>query len=382
MTALLEALERYGSVPGGRRTTVEASHQELAGKALDPRTLGLHPAERYAQPGFALQPFAPDRRYRWVWGWSFARGEPLLVPERCAYYGLPPSDSDPGFGYEISNGCALGGCLAEAILYGILEVAERDAFLLTWYARLPAPRIDLAGTADRAVPLLAATIQAETGYQLHLFDTTVEQGIPCVWALGTNPDPADGRPALVCAAGAHPDRERAIRAALSELAPAIVDLADRYAAPGQSERARAMVVDPELVREMADHALLYADPHAAARLDFLAGSPAVRPVDRVGRADRGGFASDDLSEQLQEAVRRYTAHGLDVIVVDQTAPEHRAGGLHCVKVLIPGTLPMTFGHAYRRVVGLPRLHQVPQRLGYRRDPLPPAAVNPHPHPFP
>ena len=85
---------------------------------------------------------------------------------------------------------------------------------------------------------------------------------------------------------------------------------------------------------------------------------------------------------MTEVLRRLSSHGLDVVVVDQTTPEHRAGGLHCVKVIVPGTLPMTFGHANRRVHGLPRLFAVPALLGYRLQSLAPQDVNPHPHPFP
>lgn len=380
LIALLEALERYGCTPGGRRTTVTASYQEVRDDALDPRTLGLYPPERYDLPGFHYRPFRPDHPYRWVWGWSFHRQRPVLVPEQYAYYGVPHGD-DHGFVYEISNGCALGGSLEEAILYGLLEIAERDAFLLTWYARLPAARIDLDSAADPTIPLLAAAMRAETGYEVHLFDTTTEVGIPCAWSMAVNPR-SDGRPALTCAAGAHPDPKQAVRNALAELGPGIAGLAQRYSDPAEAQRAREMVEDPALVRTMQDHALLYADPAAAARLDFLLDSPATRAVAEIGRPDRGGFAVDDLRDNLLEAVSRFTEQGMDVVVVDQTTPEHRAGGFACVKVVVPGALPMTFGHQYRRVDGLPRLYRVPHQLGYRRRPLTPDEVNPHPHPFP
>lgn len=381
LTALLEGLERYASAPSARRTAVTASYQELGDRALDPRTLGLHPAHHYQLPGFRYRRFGPDRPYRWVWGWSFTRAEPILVPECYAYYNAHQHDQvGPPFAYEVSNGCALGGCLEEAILYGILEVAERDAFLLTWYARLPAARIDLSGFDDREPALLAATIRAATGYRVVLFDITMEQGIPGVWATATNPDPDDGRPALVCAAGAHPDPRQAVRSALRELGPITSFQLQRY--PAAAERARRMAADPDQVVRMDDHSLLYGDPEAARRLDFLLDGGMVRPLREVGRAERGGFASDDLRDHVQEAVGRYVASQLDVIVVDQTAAEHRAGGLRCVKVIIPGALPMTFGHRYRRVDGLPRLQHIPWRLGYRDRPLPLSQINPHPHPFP
>ena len=72
----------------------------------------------------------------WVWGYSFLQERPILVPELLAYYSLSCGE---GFVYETSNGCALGGSLEEAIFHAIMEVVERDSFLLTWYARLPSP---------------------------------------------------------------------------------------------------------------------------------------------------------------------------------------------------------------------------------------------------
>jgi ribosomal protein S12 methylthiotransferase accessory factor len=73
---------------------------------------------------------------------------------------------------------------------------------------------------------------------------------------------------------------------------------------------------------------------------------------------------------------------LEVIVVDQTTPEVKRMGLHCVKVIIPGMLPMTFGYHLTRLDGLERVLRVPMELGYARKPLTREQLNPHPHPFP
>jgi len=61
--------------------------------------------------------------------------------------------------------------------------------------------------------------------------------------------------------------------------------------------------------------------------------------------------------------------------VQQTTDEHRAGGFDCVKVVVPGTLPMTFGHSLRRTDGIPRILDVPVTLGYRDRPLQPFEIN-------
>ncbi|WP_329518678.1 TOMM precursor leader peptide-binding protein [Spirillospora sp. NBC_01491] len=383
--AMLEALERHGGMePGGRRTVVRGTYAELRDQALDPRELGLYPTERHRSAGFRYEPFEVDQKYNWVWGHSFQRRGPILVPEAYAYYRLHRTEGERApFVYEISNGCALGACREEAILHGILEVAERDAFLMTWYARMAAPRIDLSSAGRRVVPLIVEAMRAETGYEVMAFDISVEQRIPCVWAMAVDPSDDAQRPKAVCAAGSHLDPETAAENALSELGSILPDLMRRY--PDQQEQARRMVDAPSLVTEMSHHSLLYGTREAFSRLDHLVSSPrTVRFADMPGRGAGPGeaFRNADLSDDLRELAGRYLCEGLDVIVVDQSTPEHRARDLSCVKVIVPGTLPMTFGHDLRRVDGLPRLHEVPRRLGYRDRRLSPRDVNPHPHPFP
>ncbi|MEU2665141.1 TOMM precursor leader peptide-binding protein [Micromonospora sp. DT46] len=378
-TALLEALERFSAVPGDRRSVTVGSYHDLADRALDPRTLGLHPAEAYAEPDVVFEPFDPDRAYRWTWGWSFLRQSPLLVPETLAYYGNYPHGPDGhGFVYEISNGCALGSSLEEAVLYGTLEVAERDAFLLAWYARLPLPEMDL-GTLDVEAALQVASLRAETGYRIRLFDMTAEQGIPAVWALATAPAGSAGA-ALVCTAGAHVSGERATRAALAELGGTLIGAVRQSADPDVLARAARMVDDPSAVREMEDHQVLYYDPRAASRLSFLTGRTPTRGLGAVG-VDTGDFDHDDIGALTRAVVDRYVRLGMDVVVFDQTPEELRHTGLHAAKVLVPGTLSMTFGHRYRRT-DLPRLREARRRWGLTDKLLADADINPHPHPFP
>jgi ribosomal protein S12 methylthiotransferase accessory factor len=377
LTAVTEALERLaGSRPRGRRTTVRAAYVDVAEQALDPRTLGLYPDSWYDQPGFRFIRFQPERETWWVWGYSFARAEPVLVPQTIAYYGAGRKD-DPGFAYECSNGCALGGCLQEAILHGLLEITERDAFLMTWYTRMPAPKVDLHSAHDRRIPLTAELINQRHGYQVMAFATTLEHRIPAFWTMAIDRVGAPDRPRAMCGAAAHPDPERALRCALHELGTGVAGLHKRY----NPDTAAHLLTEPDLVREMDDHSMLYGHPDAYQRLRFLPTDGPTRPLSHF--ADQWAWPPyDDLGEDLAELVNRYLATGLDVIAVDTTSPEHRTGGFACAKVIIPGTLPMTFGHRYRRTHDLPRLVTVPRLLGLRTTNLRPEDLNPFPHPFP
>ncbi|MGY6020851.1 TOMM precursor leader peptide-binding protein [Streptomyces spinosirectus] len=375
LTAILEALERYGGVaPGGLQTSVRGTFHELGPHAVHPDVFGRHPGESYDDPSFRYRRFDPDRRLWWVWAHSFATGSARLVPEALAYYYCHRlRGDDPVSYYEVSNGCALGSSWEEATLHGLMETVERDAFLCTWYTRTVPPTIDLDSCHDPRVPLQAGAISSSTGYRVHAFDITTDYGIPAVWVMAAHPDRKG--PALLCTAGAGLDPERALLNALNELGPILSDVIRRY--PAEEERAAQMVRDPHSVVTMPDHSALYAHPEAAHRLDFLFGGPTIG-VDEVGGPDRLRPDRDDLTADLRAAAERVG----EVLVVDQTTPEHRAGGFTCVKVLVPGAVPMTFGYRNRRIDGLPRLLNLPRRLGRLDADLTRAQLNPDPHPFP
>jgi ribosomal protein S12 methylthiotransferase accessory factor len=141
-----------------------------------------------------------------------------------------------------------------------------------------------------------------------------------------------------------------------------------------------MLLDSLSVETMDQHAALYAHPAARPRADFLSGGGPGVTLESVA-AQAAWRSSDDLSADLDELVGRYLATGLDVIAVDTTSTEQAAGRFASAKVIVPGTLPMTFGHRFRRTTGLPRLHTVPRLLGFRDRDTPLDELNPFPHPF-
>ncbi|MFD8698799.1 TOMM precursor leader peptide-binding protein [Kitasatospora purpeofusca] len=383
--ALFEAVERLaGMRPLGRRTALRASYAELAaergsGGVLDPVRLGLpDPGDH---PARTTVPFTPELVLDWVHGWSLTHDRPVAVPEHLAYWD-PPGRDRPRIAHESSNGCGLGNSPEEAALYGLFEIAERDAFLLAWYARTPLPAVALpvddpetAALADRAELL---------GYRLTLLDATNDLGVPALLALcryrGTHPD----APRTFLAAGAHHDPRTAIRSAVAEVVTNVQDEPRRPTTDGGARdrrRLRAMLERPELVLVLDDHVGLNTLPEAQPRLDFLFTGPP--PVPWQQRWPGAPAPVVDLTALLARTVRRLAGQGLEVVVVRQDEPGVRDRlGLHCAKVIVPGTLPMTFGEANRRTRGLPRLLEVPYRLGRTPHPLRHDRLPLHPHPFP
>lgn len=386
--ALFESAERYaGMRPTGRRTALRASFAALGpDRAVDPERLGLPDPADHGHPASRTVPYAPDLELDWVHGWSLTRRRVTAVPEHVAYWDVqadaPAADRRPRVVYESSNGCGLGNSPEEAALYGLFEVAERDAFLMAWYAATPLRRVepppddlDTALLADRA---------ALAGYRLVLLDATNDFGIPAVVAVcryrGSHPD----APRMFLAAGAHHDPRAAIRSAVAEVVTNVLEAPQRSLAEGRPrdpERLRPMLHRPELVVTLDDHVGLNTLPEAGPRLEFLFADTPCVPVSEAwpGAPEPVG----DLSALLRATVERLSRAGLEVIAVDQSEPGLRDGlGLHCVKVVVPGALPMTFGHVNRRTRGLSRLLEVPHRLGRTRRPLRHEDLALHPHPFP
>ena len=375
LTAILEGLERHcGLEPRGKRTAIRDSYRNVEEHALDPLKVGVHTEEQYAMPGFPFEKFDPDREMDWVWGYSLMEERPILVPELLAYYSLGCGSA--GFVYETSNGCALGGSREEAIFYGIMEVVERDSFLMTWYAELGLPRLDPLTSEDEELQLMIERMRAVAGYDLHLYNSTMEHGIPSVFAMAKNRK--DKGLNLILAAGAHLDPVRAAKSAIQELAGMMLNLDEKL--EKNKANYEKMLYDDSLVRQMDDHGMLYGLSQAEERFTFL------QDDSRNLRSFQEEFdwrsEHTDLTDDLKEILERFRSRNLDVIVVDQTAPELEKNGLHCVKVLIPGMLPMTFGHHLTRLTGLERVLNVPAELGYRDRPLTFDELNQKPHPFP
>ncbi|KFM99206.1 bacteriocin biosynthesis protein SagD [Bacillus clarus] len=373
-TAILEGLERYcGISPRGKKTNVHGSYRQFDDIALNPLTLGVHTNEHYNQEGFPFQQFDPDQPQNWVWGYSLSENRPLLVPESIAYYSLGHREA---FVYETSNGCAIGGSLEEAIFHGILEIIERDSFLLTWYAKLPLPRLDLDSAEDTELQLMIERLRTITGYELHVFNATMEHGIPSIWAIAKNTK-QDGIN-LVCAGGAHLEPIRAVKSAIHELAGMLLIMDEDL--EKNREKYENCLQDPYLVTQMEDHSMLYSLKEAEDRLDFLFHDDL--PVQTFQEMNTLRSFDMDLTIDLHHLLDRLHRSGLEVIIIDQTLPLIQKNGLSCVKVLIPGMLPMTFGHHLTRTTGLQRVLTVPMTLGYTNEPLTVEQLNPHPHPFP
>lgn len=366
--AILEGVERYSGVePRGFRPSVRTSFSKLLDLAPDPRRFGLHSDREYkANPN--LNRYSDDLEMFFVWAHSFREQRQVLVPLQIGFYSWPrPGDNLFVLG-EGSSGCSIGSCIEEATLHGIFEVAERDAYMMTWLAKISPPQIDLGESSDPEVRHVIRKLKSD-GFELFAFGITTDLGIPAIALMALR---ERTWPHLLAGAAAHLLPEQALKKALRELSGGLSlwELSSSRA----PLKAAELFSNPKLVRKPMDHGLMYTAREAIQHCEFLLASSM-----RITLKDMGAPVADlwsgDLGDDVERLIRWLIDRGFDVIVTKHNGPEHESHGLHVAKSLIPGALPGTWGDHLWRVENLPRLNVALAKSG-RTSP------NLIPHPFP
>lgn len=367
-SALGEAVERYSSAYWYPEEVVYARRGDLDGKSLDPRDLVLYRAEQYDQ--LPYDPYADTSVLGWVPSRSLVDGSEVYVPALAVFMSYHPVMAGERLTMVTSNGLAAGPTLLDAVLGGLLEVLERDAFLITWMNRLPTRRVDAATHPDRDVVELWRAYRRR-GVDVHLVLLPTDHPAHVFMAVAAQRGDGDG-PARVVGLGADLDAARAARKAVLELGQVRPTLRMKSRETKVRDRIEALVADPELVDDLDDHDLLYCDPRTAAAFDFLLDAPVVAPPWPGPPARPPGDALVHLVESLAPRV--------DVLSCDLTPPEMAGLGLHTARVIVPGFQPIHFGAREPRLGG-ERLYTLPFELGLTDAPTTPESLNPYPHPL-
>ncbi|MDQ1411766.1 MAG: ribosomal protein methylthiotransferase accessory factor [Acidimicrobiaceae bacterium] len=389
--AILEAYERLGAFPHHGQVVQDLSYDQVCDRAVDPATLGRYSQAQLDHPNSRVRPYRPDVVMDWSYAHRLRDGEPRLVPADVAFYGYEYQhrldyhgarherrpDRRAHFFAESSSGCALGSTVEEAALHGLIELIERDSFLMAWCRRMPLPEITHPSIIDATSRMLLDGIEAR-GFDVHVLASTYDLGLPAIWALAVNRDP-HAVPATYSAAGSSPVPGEAVRAALWELAQLVARPVD-----WDVDAVGRLVDDPSLVDTIEDHVHLSAMPERRDRVTEVLGGPGTTMGDAFPGWPRqlSRSAQGDVRGSLDHLAALCAAAGLDeVLVVDQSTMDHRDLGLRVARVIVPGILPMCFGAPQQRLGGLPRLERALAALrrganGADPDPM----FDPHPFP--
>jgi ribosomal protein S12 methylthiotransferase accessory factor len=364
--ALGETAERYSLCHVAPERLLRRRAAELPG-AVPPARFGLFTRAQYAERGFPFAPFDDSVEVPWVDGWDLRSGDLAWLPAELVFLGDPIEPGEGRVAYATSSGAACAPSLDAAVLKGLLELLERDAFMITWACRLSLPLLDWQG--HEQLEALDRRYFARTGLEYAAIDLSRFHHVPSVLAVVRAPRGQTG--AVGIGAGTAATIEQAWWKALSE-AFACRSAAARLALLGRGDH---LLADGSNVRSFADHILFYADHDRAERTRFLDASSDRIHVRAIAALPVG------LPERIGAVLTELDAAGSSAYAVEATAPDVAALGVRVVKTVAP-ELCMLDVVQRARFLGNPRLRRAPAQLGLLPQELPPDLLNSDPHPFP
>jgi ribosomal protein S12 methylthiotransferase accessory factor len=290
--------------------------------AIDPRALACHSARQHRSPRFPFAPFDPQREHLWLRGHDAGTGEAVHVTADHvhALRALPSHLQARPLTSSSTSGVAAWSNAAQALERATLEVIERDAFVRSWIAGQPLPRLQAGSLPADAHARIRAL--ESCGHRVAVL--RLPTALAAVFAVFIQ---RSAPPLTAITAAADFDAEAALHKALDEAE----GRASQPPAQGPASRS-----PPRTPHDIHRH---WQAPNVFRRADWYASGPA---VDRF--ASPALPACKDWSQLLQ-ALR---ADGRRVLAIDITptgAAIHQGRTpLHVMRAFIPGSLPPWFQH--------------------------------------
>jgi len=357
---LMESIERYSNMVVDESRLKWSTYNEVKNKAISPADLGLYTDLQYQKENFKCSRFSPESDIPWIEGQDLYSGKIVLIPADFVFY---PALREKPLVIETSNGAAAHTNMVDAILNGLFEVIERDAFLIMWLNRLAMPILDAKYPIgfQESINLIN-----KFGMEIKLVDLTNDTNIPTVMAVCYNRIP-NKYPALVVGTGSHIDPERAIQKALFEMEFLLIEFLE---SPVENK-----ITSPDQISSIFEHPHFYLNPRMRKYWQFMIQSNKKTALPKLKKLYKNNYLL------LKEIVGRLNRMNHRVIYVDVTSSDIKRAGLVTAKVFITGMQPMYIRNEFR--LSLDRLAKVPLRLGYTRSTrIDISKLNSAPHPLP
>lgn len=299
--------------------------------------------------------FSKETIFRWSRGIQLDTMRPLLIPSQLvsARYAMDTQNSEePLLREPNTNGLALAESFEEAAHRGLLELIERDAFMITYFNMMSPQRVDPRTIQDASVgELLDQFKRFDLICEILLLPTDMPVHVVCAVVRDTR-----GGPAMVVSAKANYAIERAVHGAIME-GLATWTLARSYGAYRRPLSTQKMTI--------SERVAYWAKPENAAKLSWLWNGEMVHSPKSMPALDLQGLAA---------AVKK---NGCTTAAIEMSPPLLKDLNMHAVVVVSPELQPLSM-QPDTLYDGGTRLQSIPSKFGYTPARNTPRAS----HPFP
>ena len=208
-SAMMEGFERYSAEKQDEKlVTGTVSEISSKGNSIDIETLNL--------PKDFRKENIPLMNLEWNLCHDLITDEDYYVPSNAIYHPYISKDDSQSLFKSNTNGLASGNILEEAILHGIFEVIERDAWSIFELTHKNYAQIDISSIENEIIIDIIEKFESE-GIKIKLMDFTADIKIPTIAASAEDTITKDAG-LLTLGMGTHLDPEVAILRALTEVA--------------------------------------------------------------------------------------------------------------------------------------------------------------------
>lgn len=364
--AIGELLERYFFLIYRKSELIRASIADLERQGkhfLNPFLVSQFSDVQKAR--FPNRNFDRESTFYWARGHSVTLNREALIPAQLIFWNFIQAREEPVLMHTTTNGEAGMFSRDEAILSGLYELIEREAFLAYWLNNLAPPQIDLAPIRKKELRKLID--DCETGdLEVRILETTADLGarsfVAAVLGKGSGP-------AVSIGGGCGADEEEAIYRALVEAVNTYhwSFVRSAHSLPDSFEPFFSPVNQLERV-------LLWANPAMRQKFDFFLDRK-VMPLNYAPPCP-----GDNPRKRLDDLLERFSAKGkaFEVFMYEAESAVLDRLGYRVVKTFVPGMIPLYLTEHYiplasKRIAELGKYLSGGQNI---------ERINSLPHPFP
>jgi len=369
--ALGELIERFSSIYRGEEacsTLVFDSYDNLVSKGLVCMDFSdvIHFEDQSYEDFDILSKYSTCRPVSWIKAKNLIYESDIWLPAQKVFLSYPYSSKEKEHLHiwGLSTGLACGSNYEQAALSAILEVIERDSFMLTWRLQLPSTRIEVDVITNSNLKRLYRHILKHMvgSDEMFIYDISRTDGVYSILTFIRN-NLQNGY-GLIVSAASHVNIEIALLKSLEELCQS---QAYAYHKLVSDEGKAIQHLEEADLTSLDNHFFYYSASRNNKNIDFI-----FKDENKVYLSELSNYSCDSRSD-LEYVVELFHKSNQDIYIADVTKPEIIGIGLKVLKAVIPGYLDIDANHHFLQTKN-DRLKSFQKKHG--------STINRNPHPFP
>ncbi|MEK7494978.1 MAG: YcaO-like family protein [Patescibacteria group bacterium] len=302
-------------------------------------------------------------KLHWVKGSSLLTNKHILIPAQLVFTPYVYQNSEPLIMWPLSTGAAAGQTLEDALLNGICEVVERDAFMIAYLNKLPCAKIDLNHLKNKKLQQILDNL-SRYNIEVHIIDITTDLKILAVAAILI--DRTGQGPAVTVGLKAGLDVYDVIVGAIEEAIMLRTWIRDKF-----------IYQDPEykrkkVIQTIYDRAHYWFGVESIDHLDFWLKSKKLKIIEPKTLS-----SSQECLDKILKLLKQKNINVIYFNLTDKTIEKYK---YKIVKVIIPALQPLYLDDFYP-YFGKLRLYETPVNMKIFNRPKKENQLNKIPHPF-